>query len=197
MPRVRGRRQERENPRRESPTDPGKVVLIGEGIRIGEGVTFSPFVVIRGPAVLGKRVFIGEFTQIRERSEIGDDTRIGSHNQIQGDCVIGKECRFHSNVHISKDTRVGNRVFIAPGFVCANVRFPRAKHPELLKAEGCVIEDDVKIGTNVTLLPGVRIGENALVGAGAVVTKDVPAHSIVVGNPAKVVGDVRKLDAYR
>jgi len=160
-------------------------------------VILSPFVVIHGPVTIGDRVFVGEFTQIRERTEIGKDTRIGSHNQIQGDCVIGQECRFHSNVHISKDTRVENRVFIAPGFVCANVRFPRAKRPDLLKAEGCVIEDDVKIGTNVTLLPGVRIGHDALVGAGAVVTKDVEPFAIVLGNPAKPVGDVRKLDAYR
>jgi UDP-2-acetamido-3-amino-2,3-dideoxy-glucuronate N-acetyltransferase len=142
-------------------------------------------------------VFIGEFTQIRERTRIGDDTRIGSHNQIQGDCVIGADCRFHSNVHISKDTKVGDRVFIAPGFVCANVRFPRAKKKEFLKAEGCVIEDDVKIGTNVTLLPGIRVGHDALLGAGAVVTMDVEPFAIVLGNPAKVAGDVRKLDAYR
>ncbi len=157
----------------------------------------GPFVVIRGPVQIGKGVFIGEFTQIRERSKIGDGTRIGSHNQIQGDCVIGPDCRFHSNVHISKDTRVGARVFIAPGFVCANVRFPRATRPEYLKPEGCVIEDDVKIGTNVTLLPGVRIGVNALVGAGSVVTKDVPPYAVVRGNPAKVVGDARQLEAYR
>jgi UDP-2-acetamido-3-amino-2,3-dideoxy-glucuronate N-acetyltransferase len=142
-------------------------------------------------------VFIGEFTQIRERTQIGEDTRIGSHNQIQGDCVIGAECRFHSNVHISKDTKVGDRVFIAPGFVCANVRFPRAKRKEFLKAEGCVIEDDVKIGTNVTLLPGIRVGHDALVGAGAVVTTNVEPFTIVLGNPAKVVGDVRKIDAYK
>lgn len=142
-------------------------------------------------------MFIGEFTQIRERSTIGEDTRIGSHNQIQGDCTIGKGCRFHSNVHISKDTKVGHRVFIAPGFVCANVRFPRATRPEFLKAEGCTIEDDVKIGTNVTLLPGVRVGHHALLGAGAVVTTDVPPYAIVVGNPAKVVGDIRNLDAYK
>jgi acetyltransferase-like isoleucine patch superfamily enzyme len=153
--------------------------------------------VIHGPVDIGKAVFIGEFTQIRERSRIGDGTRIGSHNQIQGDCVIGRDCRFHSNVHISKDTNVGDRVFIAPGFVCANVRFPRAKRPELLRAEGCTIEDDVKIGTNVTLVPGVRIGHDALVGAGAVVTKDVPAYAVVIGNPAKVVGDTRELDAYK
>jgi len=157
----------------------------------------SPFVVIHGPVTIGARVFVGEFTQIRERTNIGDDTRIGSHNQIQGDCAIGTDCRFHSNVHISKDAKVGNRVFIAPGFVCANVRFPRAKKKEFLKAEGCVIEDDVKIGANVTLLPGVRVGHDALVGAGAVVTRDVEPFAIVLGNPAKVVGDARKLDAYR
>ena len=152
---------------------------------------------IHGPVEIGRNVFIGEFTQIRERSKIGDGTRIGSHNQIQGDCTIGRECRFHSNVHISKDTMVGNHVFIAPGFVCANVRFPRSTRPEFQKAEGCTIEDDVKIGTNVTLVPGVRVGTNALIGAGAVVTKDVPPFAIVVGNPAKVVGDVRRLDAYK
>jgi len=171
--------------------------LIGQGIVLGAGVVLSPFVVIRGPVEIGKDVFIGEFTQIRENTKIGDETRIGSHNQIQGDCRIGKSCRFHSNVHISKDTTIGDRVFIAPGFVCTNVRFPRATKPEYLKAEGCVIEDDVKIGTNVTLLPGVHVGHHALLGAGAVVTKDVADYAIVLGNPAKVTGDVRSLEAYR
>jgi len=157
----------------------------------------GPFVVIRGPANIGREVTIGEFTQIRENSVIGDRTRIGSHNQIQGDCEIGIECRFHSNVHISKTTKVGNRVFIAPGFVSANVRFPRATRTEFLKSEGCVLEDDAKIGTNVALLPGVRIGHHALVGAGSVVTRDVAPFAIVQGNPAKQVGDIRNLEAYR
>ena len=143
---------------------------------------------------IAEDVRIGPFSFIREHTVIRSGTRIGDHAQIMGDCFIGIDCRFHSNVHISKGTTVGNRVFIAPGFVCTNVRYPRSKDT---KTEGCIIMSDVKIGANVTLLPGVVIGEGALIGSGSVVTKNVPAHAIVVGNPARIIGDVRKLEAYQ
>lgn len=143
---------------------------------------------------IAEDVRIGPFSFIREHTVIRGGTRIGDHAQIMGDCYIGFDCRLHSNVHISKDTCIGNRVFIAPGFVCTNVRYPRSKDT---KSKGCIIIADAKIGANVTLLPGIVIGEGALVGSGSVVTKDVPAYAIVVGNPARVIGDVRELEVYK
>ena len=137
---------------------------------------------------------IGPFSFIREHTFIGRGTRIGDHAQLMGDLSIGEDCRLHSNVHISKGTTVGNRVFIGPGFIPTNVRYPLSKNT---KMEGCIIMDDAKIGANVTLLPGVVVGEGALVGSGSVVTKNVPAYAIVVGNPARVIGDARKLEAYQ
>lgn len=152
---------------------------------------------MREPVDIADDVQIGPFSFIRENTRIGAGTRIGDHAQLMGDCVIGRDCRLHSNVHISKGMQVGDRVFIGPHFVCANVKFPRPTRPEFLRTEGCIIEDDVKIGSGVTVLPGVRIGHDSLVGAGAVVTKDAPPYAIVVGNPARVVGDVRALEAYK
>ena len=143
---------------------------------------------------IAEDVRIGPFTFIRENTVIGRGTRIGDHAQLMGDLTIGEDCRLHSNVHISKGTTVGHRVFIAPGFVCTDVRYPRSKDT---KIEGCIIMNDAKIGANVTLLPGVVVGEGALVGSGSVVTKNVPAYTIVVGNPARVIGDVRELEAYQ
>lgn len=149
---------------------------------------------MRQPVDINEDVHVGPFSFIRERTEIGSGTRIGDHAQLMGDLRIGRDCRLHSNVHISKGTVIGDRVFIAPGFICTNVRYPRSKDT---RTEGCTIEDDVKIGANVTLLPGVTIGRHALVGSGSVVTKDVPSYAIVMGSPARVVGDIRKLEAYQ
>jgi len=92
---------------------------------------------------------------------------------------------------------VGDRVFVGPGCVITNVSFPRATDEKYLAPQGCTIEDDVKIGANVTLLPGVHIGRHALIGAGSVVTKDVPSFAIAFGNPARIRGDIRDLPAYQ
>lgn len=151
------------------------------------------YVVIRRPVDIAEDVCIGPFSFIREHTVIGRGTRIGDHAQLMGDLTIGRDCRFHSNVHIGKGSIIGDRVFIGPGFAHANVRFPRSHS---VVTEGITIEDDTIIGSGVILLPGVTIRRHALVGAGAVVTKDVPPYAIVAGNPARIIGDKRKVMEY-
>ncbi len=159
---------------------------------------FGPLVRIYDNVTIGKDVFIGEFTHVRERTIIGDRVSIGSHCQIEGDLTIGDDTRLHSNVHVSKGAKVGKRCFLANAVQFTNVRFPLAKNPAFKnKIERVTIEDDVKVGAAVVLCPGITVGHDALIGAGAVVTKDVPPYAIVIGVPAKVVGDVRDLEAYR
>jgi|SRR3989344_8955215 len=118
--------------------------------------------------------------------EIGDNCFIGPFVEIQDDVIIGKNSRIQSHSFICSKVRIGNNVFIAHGVIFINDRYPVRKNPE--DWEATLIEDDVVIGSNATIMP-VRIGKGAMIGAGSVVAKDVPAGKIVVGNPAKIIGE--------
>ena len=140
-------------------------------------------------------VRIGPFSFIREGTVLRAGVRIGDHCMLMGDLEVGKRTRLHSAVHLSKGTRVGEDCFLAPFVVTTNVRYPLSKQSQ--RIERVTIEDRVKIGAGAKIGPGVNIGHDALVGLGAVVIKDVEPYAIVVGNPARVVGDTRSLVAYR
>jgi len=129
---------------------------------------------------------------------IGEATRIGAFVEIQRGAVVGRFCKISSHSFICDGVTLEDGVFVGHGVMFTNDRFPRA-----LTASGTLQTDadwtleltrvgkGASIGSNVTIVPGVTIGESALIGAGAVVTRDVPAFAIVAGVPAKVVGDVR------
>lgn len=118
--------------------------------------------------------------------EISDNCLIGPFVEIQNDVKIGAKSRIQSHSFICSKVRIGNNVFIGHGVIFINDRYPVRKNPK--DWEEIIIENNVVIGSNATILP-CKIGENALIGAGAVVTKDVPGNKIVVGNPAKIIGD--------
>lgn len=129
---------------------------------------------------------------------IGDDTRIGPFVEIQKNAVIGARCKISSHSFICEGVHIEDEVFIGHGVMFTNDRLPRATRPdgtpqteEDWKLEETRVCRTASIGSNATILCGVTIGEGALVGAGAVVTKDVPAYAIVAGVPARVRGDVR------
>ena len=129
---------------------------------------------------------------------IGDETRIGTFVEIQKNAVIGKRCKISSHSFICEGVEIADEVFIGHGVMFTNDNFPRATVPEgqmqvdgdwkLLPIRVC---RGASIGSNATILPGITIGEAAMIGAGAVVTRDVPDHAIVAGVPARIVGDVR------
>ncbi|MCK4347314.1 MAG: N-acetyltransferase, partial [Thermoplasmatales archaeon] len=100
----------------------------------------------------------------------------------------GKNCKIRPFVFIPSDVKIGNEVFISPGVIFTNDKYPKVKGE--WKQLNTIVEDEVSIGAGAVVLPGVRIGRGAMVGAGAVVTKDVPSNAVVVGNPARVVGEV-------
>ncbi len=145
---------------------------------------------------MGNNVKIYNFVNIYG-CEIGDNTKIGSFVEIRKNVTIGKNCKIQAFAFIPEGVTIEDNVFIGPHACFTNDKFPRAtdKEGNLLdegewKLVRTVVKRSASIGANSTILCGVTIGENAVIGAGAVVTKDVPSNSIVAGNPARVLRSV-------
>lgn len=129
---------------------------------------------------------------------IGDGTKIGSFVEIQKNAVIGKRCKISSHAFICEGVTVEDEVFIGHGVMFINDAYPRATNKDsTLQTEEnwqiskTLVKAKASIGSNATILSGVTIGEGAMVGAGSVVTKDVPPWTIVVGNPARVLREIK------
>jgi len=142
---------------------------------------------------VGENVRIFDFVNLYE-CVIGDNSLIATFVEIQKGVVIGKNCKISSHSFICEGVTIEDNVFIGHGVMFTNDKRPRAVNPDgtmrgsedwtLIRT---VVKSGASIGSNATILPGIIIGEYALIGAGAVVTKDVPAHSTVVGNPAQLL----------
>ena len=133
---------------------------------------------------------------------IGDETKIGAFVEIQQNSVIGNRCKISSHSFVCEGVEIADEVFIGHGVMFTNDSYPRAttaKGQMQTEADWKALPTRVcrraSIGSNATILPGITIGEDAMIGAGAVVTCDVPDHAIVVGVPARIVGDVRTAEA--
>ncbi len=143
--------------------------------------------------LLGQNVRIFDFVNAYGCS-IDDNSKVGAFVEIQKGSTIGKNCKISSHTFICEGVHIKDNCFIGHGVMFTNDLFPRATNPDgsqqtdedwnLIETQ---IEKGASIGSNATILCGVTIGENALVGAGAVVTKDVPANTIVAGNPARII----------
>ncbi len=135
---------------------------------------------------IGSGTRVWQFVVVLPGAQIGQDCNICSHCLIENDVVMGDRVTVKSGIQLWDGLRVGNDVFIGPNVTFTNDKYPRSKqYPE--KFAGTTIKKGASIGGGATILPGITIGENAMVGAGSVVTKDVAANTVVVGNPAKVV----------
>jgi UDP-2-acetamido-3-amino-2,3-dideoxy-glucuronate N-acetyltransferase len=135
---------------------------------------------------------IWHFTHIREGCTVGENCTIGSHCYIDRGVTIGNNCKIQSGCQIYRPAKIGNGVFIGPKVVITNDKYPKAidKKGEKMsdsdwKCETVVVKDGASIGAGSILIAGVTIGKNALVGAGSVVTKDVPDNSVCYGVPSK------------
>lgn len=152
---------------------------------------------ISNKAIIDKRAKIGRgtsvwhFTQIRENVVIGKNCNIGKSSYIGCGARIGDNVKIQNNVNIY-ECDIGNNVFIGPAVTFTNDRYPRAFDWKNKFPERIVVGEGASIGANTTVVCGVTIGEYAMVGAGSVVTKDVPAYALVYGNPARVKGRVNK-----
>lgn len=135
---------------------------------------------------IGQGTRIWQFVVVLKGAKIGADCNICAHTLIEGDVVIGDRVTVKSGVQIWDGSVIGDDVFIGPNATFSNDLYPRSKkYPT--QFNGVIIKNGASIGANATLLPGITIGEKSMVGAGAVVTKDVPSRALVIGNPAKIV----------
>jgi len=119
---------------------------------------------------------------------VGRGTVIGAFCLVAKGAVIGDGCRIQSHTSVWAGVTLERDVLVGPSAVFTNVRHPRARYPRAPDWDATYVEEEASIGANATLVAPVRVGHHAMVGAGAVVTRDVPAHAIVAGNPARVVG---------
>ena len=140
----------------------------------------------------GERVVVFSFTNLYGCA-IGDDTRIGTFVEVQRGAKIGKRCKIQSHTFICDGVEIGDEVFVGHGVVFINDKRPRAaiegrlQSPEDWELLPTVVENGASLGSGAVILGGIRIGEKAIVGAGAVVTRDVPAGVTAVGNPARIL----------
>ncbi len=152
-----------------------KYLSIAPSVKLGEGVKLSQFINLYG-------------------CEIGDGTKIGAFVEIQKNSTVGKNCKISSHTFVCEGVTIEDNVFIGHGVMFINDSYPRAANEDGSlqteadwKVETTRICKGASVGSGATILSKVTVGEHALVGAGAVVTKDVPAHAVVAGNPARVL----------
>jgi acetyltransferase-like isoleucine patch superfamily enzyme len=138
-------------------------------------------------ATVGSGTRVWAFAHVLPGATIGIDCNICDHVFIENDVVVGNAVTIKCGVQLWDGLRVGNRVFIGPNATFTNDRFPRSKEYPASFLQ-TIVEDGASIGANATILPGIRIGRSAMIGAGAVVTKNVPPFAVVMGNPAVIVG---------
>jgi acetyltransferase-like isoleucine patch superfamily enzyme len=163
---------------------------------VGAGCVIRSHTVIYAGNMIGARLQTGHHVTIREHNTIGADFSIGTGSILEHHVTIGDGVRLHSRVFVPEYTILEDGCWLGPGVMVTNARYPISRGAKD-RLEGAIIERGAIIGANATLLPGVRIGARALVGAGALVTKDVPAGMVVVGNPARVVRRVDEIEVYK
>ena len=159
----------------------------------------NPHVCIAPDVKLGRDVKLSKFINLYG-CEIGDETKIGAFVEIQKNAVVGKRCKISSHTFICEGVTIEDNVFIGHSVTFINDSYPRATTADGglqteadWKVERTLVKKGASIGSGSTILSNVSIGENAIVGAGSVVTKDVPANSIVAGNPARLLRQIEEI----
>lgn len=151
---------------------------------IGENAIFLGNSVVYESTIIGDNLIIGHNSVIREENKIGNNFKLWNNSVIDYGCRIGNNVKVHCNCYVAQNSVIEDNAFLAPGVIIANDRYPGSPNPRLV---GATIKRGAQIGINATILPGIVIGERALIGAGSVVTKNVPKETVFAGNPARKV----------
>lgn len=159
---------------------------------IGDRSVIRSHTVIYAGNVIGRNFQTGNKVNIRELNEIGDDVSIGTLSVVEHHVTIANHVRIHTQAFVPEFSVLEEGCWLGPNVVLTNAKYPLSPGVKDQLA-GPVIKRGAKIGANATILPGVIIGEDALVGAGSVVVRDVPAGAVVAGNPARVIGQIADL----
>ena len=157
---------------------------------VGDGTVVSTGAIVFAGATVGANCIVGDQSCIRERVLLGEDCVLGRGSLIENDTTVGNGTRIQAGAYVTAYSTIENDVFIAPCVVTTNDNFMGRTEQRKALLQGPTIRRGARIGGGAILCPAVEIGEEAFVGAGAVVTKDVPARKVVVGSPARVLRDV-------
>ena len=157
-------------------------------LKLGRECLIRSHCIIYAGSTFGDNLQLGHRVTIREKTTMGSHCSVGTLSDIQGCVSLGDYCRLHSNVHIGQKSKIGNFVFVYPYVVFTNDPTPPSNI-----CIGATVDDYSQIATGAILLPDVYVGKNCLVGANAVVNKNVKEYSVVVGNPAKFLCDIREI----
>ena len=151
--------------------------------------------IIDEPVEIGKNTNIWHFSHIQSGAKIGERCSLGQNVNIANNVKIGNYVKIQNNVSIYEGVELEDYVFCGPSMVFTNIKLPRSEFPQRGSAHysKTLVKKSASIGANATIVCGVTIGKYAMVGSGAVVTKDVPAYHLVVGNPARIIC---KIDKY-
>jgi acetyltransferase-like isoleucine patch superfamily enzyme len=157
---------------------------------LGEGTIVSTGAIVFAGTRVGARVILGDQSCVRERVTIGDDVVLGRGSLIENDTTVGALTKIQAGAYITAYSTLEDNVFIAPCVVTTNDNYMGRTEKRHEQVRGPTIRRGARVGGGAVLCPGIEVGEEAFVGAGAVVTKDVPPHTLVVGNPARVLREV-------
>ncbi len=162
-------------------------------LELGERVTVCAGAVVFAGARVGEGTILGDQSYVRERSSVGAVSVIGRGSVVDNDVQVGSRVRVQSDVYLTAFTLVEDDVFIGPGAITTNDD-TMGRHPPGAELRGAILRRACRIGGGAVLTPGVEIGEEAFVAAGAVVTRDVPPRAVVMGVPARIVREVGEED---
>ena len=157
---------------------------------IGDGTVVSTAAIVFAGSTIGARVILGDQSCVRERVTIGDDVVLGRGSLVENDTTIGARTKIQADAYVTAYSTLEEDVFIAPCVVTTNDNFMGRTEKRLELFKGPTIRRGARVGGGAILCPGIEVGEEAFVGAGAVVTKDVPPRAVVVGSPARAIREV-------